>query len=89
MVEYIKRRGQQKNFVMYGVLYDASLQSQPDNNTNISNDFSNEREFCLSPNAYPWRADLIQKLTKQLQASGKQVGLLDDMGRASVAYLLC
>jgi len=81
VVEYIKRKGQEKNFVMYGVLYDATLQLQP--NDDLS---KNEREFCLSPNTYPWRADLIQRLTKQLQTSGKQVGLLDDMGRASVAY---
>eukprot|EP00026_Physarum_polycephalum_P003933 Phypoly_transcript_03950.p1 GENE.Phypoly_transcript_03950~~Phypoly_transcript_03950.p1 ORF type:complete len:756 (+),score=109.87 Phypoly_transcript_03950:25-2292(+) len=87
VVDYIKKKGQEKNINVYGVLYDASLQSQ-NNNINMNDLLSkNEHEFCLAPNMYTWRADLIHRLTAQLQASGKQVGHLDDTGRASVAYV--
>lgn len=81
-MEYIKHRGHERKFVMHGVLYDATLKTQGDLNFS-----TNEREFHLSPNTYAWRGDIIQRLTQQLQLSGHQVGLLDDMGRTSVAYL--
>lgn len=78
---YAKSSGERRNLKMYGVLCDPNASS-----TSTSTGKEIQQETYLSSSQYLWRAELIQRMTAQLQTKQDQVGLLDDMGPSAVAY---
>lgn len=86
-MQYAKDSGEKRGLQMYGVLYDSSSSSSSHTPPHLSGNQTIPREILLSPSQYLWRADLIQRMTAQLQTKEVQVGLMDDMSSSAVAYL--
>lgn len=65
---------------MHGVLHVGSTKQYADDQN------GNDGNFYLSSSQYLWKSELLRGLSNQLQGRKKNVGLMDDMGRAACAY---
>ncbi len=85
-MRYAKRRGEEQGIRMHGVLHKGLPSSSPPEGKGKGGNRRGE-EICLSSSEYGWRAELISKLTSQLQMQSGRIGLMEDMGSMAGAYL--